>query len=126
MKIGGTEISNTLLLTGIGVAVFLFFGPQISGWLARKTASAAGGVIVQGATGAVIGIGESVGIPPTDVDKCHQYIQAGDYWNASFYCPAGTFLKAATGAIFNPKTGEQVGQTQPGQPDIITMTPAGT
>lgn len=45
------------------------------------------------ATGAVVGIGKSIGIPATNVDKCQQDIAAGDTWNASFDCTASKFLE---------------------------------
>lgn len=47
------------------------------------------------AAGAVIGIGELVGIPATDADKCQAAIASGDRWRQSFDCPAGTFLAQA-------------------------------
>lgn len=111
-------------LIGGGAAVLIFFGPQLARWLSEKIGGAAAGIIVQTATGAVIGIGKAVGIPETDAALCQQYVDAGDFWQASFYCPAGTFLKASWGAIFDPRTGEQIGTTEPGATEIITIVPA--
>jgi hypothetical protein len=37
-------------------------------------------------------------LPDTDAQKCDDALARGDYWHASFYCPAGTFL----GAMFGP------------------------
>lgn len=111
----------TLAAVGIG-AIVLF--PKLAGWLARQGVTSAGSIVKEVATGAVIGIGEVVGIPPTDAAKCEQYIAAGDWWEASFYCPAGTFLKSAAGAIYDTATGELVGTSTPtGQAEVITIRP---
>ncbi len=32
-------------------------------------------------------------IPDTDLDECHQALAEGRYIDASFACPAGTFLR---------------------------------
>lgn len=111
---------KTLWLAG-GVAVLLFAGPQIARWLSEKIGSAAGGIVVQGVTGLVVGVGKSVGIPETDATVCQQHLDAGDFWQASFYCPAGTFLKASWGAIFDASTGEQVGSAAPGATEVIEI-----
>lgn len=65
------------------------------------TASAiTGGVIdaVGGAaTGTVVGLGEVVGVPKTNMTQCQQDMAAGRTWDASFSCPAKDFLKYVTG-----------------------------
>lgn len=48
------------------------------------------------ASGAVQGLGQLVGIPATNPTKCQADQAAGRWWDASFSCPAGTFI--ATGA----------------------------
>ena len=67
----------------------------------QSMAGAAGGAVVEAAadfgTGAVIGIGEVFGIPETNTDQCSIDLANGDYWSASFSCPAGRFLSAITG-----------------------------
>jgi hypothetical protein len=45
------------------------------------------------AEGTVKGLGAAVGIPDTDAANCQASLAAGDTWAASFYCPAGTFLR---------------------------------
>src|SRR5262245_2174646 len=106
----------------VGGAALIFF-PQLVGWLAGKAAVGAARVIVDTGTGLVIGVGESVGIPATDAEKCAQYIAAGDHWNASFYCPAGTFIADAAGDVWDTVTGAVVGKTEPGSPAVISITP---
>ena len=54
--------------------------------------NAAGGVI----TGAVGAVGAAVGVPATDMTECQRALAEGRTWDASFACPAGTFL----GSIF--------------------------
>lgn len=51
-------------------------------------------VVTDAATGAVIGIGKAVGVPETSVDECAKAIREGRMWDASFACPAGTFIKS--------------------------------
>lgn len=44
-------------------------------------------------SGVVIGIGEVIGIPRTDETECEKAMREGRTWDASFACPAGTWLK---------------------------------
>lgn len=43
-------------------------------------------------TGVVTGVGELVGVPQTDQTACERAMAEGRTWDASFACPAGTFL----------------------------------
>lgn len=61
---------------------------------AQSAARAAVGLAEGTATGIVVGIGEGVGIPPTDLNQCQADLAYGRTWDASFSCPAGTFLKS--------------------------------
>jgi hypothetical protein len=36
-------------------------------------------------------------LPSTDEEMCEDALVRGDYWHASFYCPAGTFLGSLIG-----------------------------
>ena len=36
-------------------------------------------------------------VPDTDADLCDEALARGDYWHASIYCPAGTFLTSLFG-----------------------------
>lgn len=59
----------------------------------------AGAAVVNAAAGAVAGatyaIGDAVGIPRTNETECEKAIREGRYWDASFACPAGTFIGSA-------------------------------
>lgn len=43
-------------------------------------------------SGAVVRVGEKVGVPQTNVSACDRAIAEGRTWDASFACPAGRFL----------------------------------
>lgn len=64
---------------------------------AKQTGQAIGGAAVDLAngvvSGAVVGIGQTVGIPATDQSACERAKAEGRTWDASFACPAGDFLK---------------------------------
>lgn len=63
---------------------------------ARDIGSAAGGAVVGAVdgvlSGAVTGLGESFGIPQTNMTACERAKAEGRTWDASFDCPAGEFL----------------------------------
>ena len=89
MKIKQTR-NEKIAIAGVGL---LLVAPKITGYLANQAAqnvvNAAGGV----ATGTVLAIGDTVGIPRTNLTKCQQDLMAGKTWDASFSCPAGDYLK---------------------------------
>lgn len=47
--------------------------------------------------GAVVGLGDAIGIPETNMSECEQLLAGGHYWDATFKCPAGTLLKGIFG-----------------------------
>ena len=53
----------------------------------------AGGIL----DGTVTGIGQIMGVPETNLTECQRAIAEGRRWDASFACPASTFIKS----IFN-------------------------
>lgn len=65
------------------------------------------GVLDAGA-GVVVGAGEAVGIPQTNQDQCVEAIYAGRTWDASFACPAATFVRYL-GGWRPPRPGEDGG-----------------
>ena len=69
-------------------------------WLKNGVSAAAanlGGAAVDAAlgvpTGAVLSLGEAVGIPRTNMTACEQAMAEGRTWDASFSCPAGIWAK---------------------------------
>lgn len=77
-----------------GVAVWKLTRP---GAMQNATAGAVSGAIGlagEAASGAVLGIGDAVGLQRTDMSECERAIAEGRTWDASFACPAGTFIKS--------------------------------
>jgi hypothetical protein len=112
-------------LAAIGIGALILF-PKLAGWLTRQGVSTAGSVIRETGTGLVIGIGEVVGIPATDAAKCEAAVAAGEWYEASKYCPAGTFLRSASGAVYDTVTGAFIGESAPtGHAAIVTIREAG-
>ena len=82
-------------LGGTALAAFLAIyvaRKGVSG-AAAAAAEAAGRVVVDAATGAVIGVGKVIGVPATEATACSRAMEEGRTWDASFACPAGTFIR---------------------------------
>jgi len=58
--------------------------------------AAAGSAVVNAGAGAVLGIGDAVGLPRTEMNACERAMAEGRTWDASFVCPAPVFLKYLT------------------------------
>lgn len=82
-----------LTLIGAGLGLLL-----LAGWYAAANAKAVGqaaaGVVGDATAGAVIGVGDWFGIPETNETECERAIREGRTWDASFACPAGTFIRS--------------------------------
>lgn len=89
--------TKNLLIGGAVLAVVLYVAAR--GWRGAAASAANAAVNVAGGVveGTVTGVGQMIGIPATDAEKCEAAIARGDTWEASFYCPAGTFI----GSLFN-------------------------
>ena len=74
------------------------------GNLAQSAARGLVGAVEGAAVGTVKGIGAAVGIPDTNKTTCQADVAAGRWWDASFSCPAGTFINTAGGAVFGSTT----------------------
>lgn len=61
---------------------------------AKDATKAVVGVADGAIAGTAIGIGEAFGIPETNKTACELAIAEGRKWDASFACPAGTFIKS--------------------------------
>lgn len=95
-----------LLATASGRWIILAAGIAGAAWwmtrqgnaknLAAGLAEGAAGAIVGAAEGAVVGIGKAVGVPETNHDQCTIDLANGDYWAASFSCPAARFIENTT------------------------------
>lgn len=88
----GIKLSRNEKLAVLGVGA-LFLVPKLGGFMAQKAGQMIIDLPVSLAKGAVISVGEKVGIPQVSASKCKADILAGDSWNASFDCDAATYLK---------------------------------
>lgn len=87
-----------------GVTLGLIAGGAVLAYLAwrkvdelgpREGGAAIGRAAADLPAGVVVGIGDSVGLPRTDRSACDVALAEGRLWDASFVCPAGTWLAAA-------------------------------
>lgn len=97
-------INNKALLIGACIALGALVVFVIAKGGLSKAAAAVGTAAVgaaDGAAGGVVqGIGATIGVPMTDEQKCQAAMASGNYTDASFYCPAPTFLKfVASGGV---------------------------
>lgn len=84
----------TMYLAAGGVAAVALL------WMATRGTKDAGQAIGSGAvnlvdgivSGGVIGAGELIGLPPTNLTECERAKMEGRTWDASFACPAKDFL----------------------------------
>lgn len=70
--------------------------------MAAGAASALVGAVGDAASGAVLGIGDVLGVPRTDMTECERALAEGRTWDASFACPAGTFISSLVGSDRTP------------------------
>lgn len=82
------ELGAVVGLVVVG-ALAVYFVVRNPFAIARGAVNTAGDL----AGGAVVGLGEQLGIPATDMDECERAIAEGRTWDASFACPAGRFLR---------------------------------
>lgn len=86
------------IIIGVGLAALALLVLVKKNGAAADAGAALGGAAVDLAGGVVAGtaegIGDAVGIPRTDMTECEKAIAEGRTWDASFACPAGTFLKS--------------------------------
>lgn len=85
-----------LLLFGTGAAVLVLLA--IAARKAVGNPQSVGAALGSGAvdlgTGIVYGIGDGIGLPRTDQTDCEKALAEGRTWDASFACPAVTFVKS--------------------------------
>lgn len=98
----------TLNATGVVAVVGILAAVGVLAWVSRKGVQGAAAATVKAAgdaaAGAVVGLGQVVGIPATDADACAKAKREGRTWDASFACPAGDFI----GYLFEPKVDQSI------------------
>lgn len=60
--------------------------------IGHAAADLAVGVVTGATEGVVYGAADAVGIPRTNMTECEKAMAEGRTWDASFACPAGTFI----------------------------------
>lgn len=96
---------NLTLIAGAAAAVVIALKFKDLRGIGAGVGGAAVDVVDGLISGAVIGIGQGVGVPPTNLTACQRAIAEGRTWDASFACPAKDFLSYA----FGSKTGFDAG-----------------
>lgn len=96
---------NLTLIAGAAAAVVIVLKFKDLKGIGAGVGGAAVDVVDGLISGAVIGIGQGVGVPPTNLTACQRAIAEGRTWDASFACPAKDFLSYA----FGSKTGFDAG-----------------
>lgn len=99
-----TDGTAKLMLAAAAVVAIAFVVKKNGGMqgVAAGAASALVGAVGDAASGAVLGIGDVLGIPRTDMTECERALAEGRTWDASFACPAGTFISSLTGSDYQP------------------------
>lgn len=89
---------QTALVAGVGVLVI---AAVLYVWRKGAGAVAQGAVNLVNDTvgGAVVGVGNVIGIPETNLNECDRALAEGRYWDASFVCPAGRLVKGLFGDV---------------------------
>lgn len=94
--VGGPVVALVL----VGVAGFYIYGKAKggSGGFYQTIGEGAGGAVVDLVDGAVAGVaygvGDKLGVPRTEKTACQKALDEGRTLDASFACPAGTFIKS--------------------------------
>lgn len=87
-------IPTTWMIAGGAIAAALVY-VAVKG--AKGTGAGIGAGVVDFAdgvlSGGVIAVGERVGVPQTNLTECERAKAEGRTWDASFACPAGTFIR---------------------------------
>ena len=78
----------------VAVAVVATVGAWYVGSRLPEMAEALPGVIADTGAGLIIGTGDILGIPHTNETACQAAIREGRTWDASFVCPAGTWIES--------------------------------
>lgn len=93
------DTTAKLLIAAGAIAALAFIVKKNGGLggVAAGAASALVGAVGDAASGVVLGIGDAFGVPRTDMTECERAIAEGRTLDASFACPAGTFIGSVLG-----------------------------
>jgi hypothetical protein len=89
---------NLALIAGAAAAVVIIAKFKDIKGVGAGIGGAAVDVVDGVISGAVVGLGQAVGVPPTSMTACQRAIAEGRTLDASFACPARDFLSYAFGS----------------------------
>ena len=89
---------NLALIAGAAAAVVIIAKFKDLKSVGAGIGGAAVDVVDGVISGAVVGLGQAVGVPPTSMTACQRAIAEGRTLDASFACPARDFLSYAFGS----------------------------
>lgn len=81
-----------LLIAGGAVIAGLLLAGRNAGAVGQNLGAAAVDMADGLISGAVLTVGDKVGLPRTDIDLGQDALQQGNYWEASFLLPAPDFI----------------------------------
>jgi hypothetical protein len=99
------EIRIETVMVGAAAVGVVLLGLYIAKKGVAGAAADVVGVAADAAGGIVQGIGEVIGIPRTDEQECEKALREGRMWDASFACPAGTFIGGAWERLWSSERG---------------------
>lgn len=88
-----------LAVVGVGLWFVVRGVKGVTRDASKAAVDAAAGLV----EGTVLGVGEAVGIPQTSLSACELALAEGRYWDASFACPAGDFVRGVFASRPPPK-----------------------
>jgi len=86
-------LTAELKLMAMGAGVLILGAWYMSSRL-PEMAEALPGVIADTGAGLIIGTGDILGLPRPNETACQAAIREGRTWDASFACPAGTWIES--------------------------------
>lgn len=92
-------VANRYVVVGVvaGLAVLLLLVKKNPAGVGAAVGEAAVDLAGGAVAGAAEGIGDWFGVPRTNETECEKAMREGRYWDASFACPAGTFISGTAG-----------------------------
>ncbi|RFP36160.1 hypothetical protein [Duganella sp. BJB476] len=94
-------VKSELVLAALGVVAVVLVMKNI-GSIAQTAATATVDAVKDAATGVVLGAGDALGVPRTDETECEKAMREGRTWDASFACPASTFIDYTIHGYIDP------------------------
>lgn len=90
---------NMKLAAGLGLGLVALVLILQKKNLLQGVAAGAVGVVADTGSGLALGIGDVLGLPRTNADKCAAAKASGSLWDQSLYCPALDFTTSAPAEV---------------------------